>query len=106
MNKQFQLTHAFHNPVRRRRHKNGIAGLVPPIQFWLVRNSPGFLPSPRPFLSKTSVHLPDQPQRQGQAFPDLVQAVLHGGNVIADFRDIFQGNAGNPIHFRHQQVRQ
>lgn len=31
-----------------------LPGFVPPVQFWLVRNSPEFFASPRPFLSKTS----------------------------------------------------
>ena len=40
--------------------KAALPGRVPPIQFWLRRNSPGSLSLPRPLGEQLGVHLADQ----------------------------------------------
>ena len=50
----FQIAKPRRHQVRGGGTNNAVPGLVPPIRFWLRRNSPGSFSSPRPLASRTA----------------------------------------------------
>ena len=81
-----------------------VPGRVPPIQFWLRRNSPGSLSSTAPALQQHAMDFAHQPQAERKAAPQPLKHVIHGRNVVRHLGHILDRDGGFLGRFEQQEV--
>ena len=89
-----------------RRHEDGVAGPGPADPVLRAAEFAGGLGAAASRRQQDGVHLADQAVRQREALAQAPQAVLEGGDVVRDFDDVIQRNAGCLRGLEEQQVRQ
>ena len=84
--------------------KTALPGRVPPIQFWLRRNSPGSLSLPRPRASSSAWISRIRRTQSGKAAAQARQAVVERRDVARDLDDVVEGHAGRLVDLEEQEV--
>ena len=89
-----QRRHAGRRPgVAAAARSGALPGRVPPIQFWLRRNSPGYLPLPAAAREQHRVDLAEQAVATAGSRRAAAQPVLEGGDVVRDLDHVVDRNA-------------
>ncbi len=101
-----QRAHAVDDLVGRRGHVDRIprAGAANPVL--RAAELPGLLLTPAPFAEENPVDFPKQPQREGKALVQPLQAVIQRCDIVGHLDDIVHRDAGHFLALIEEKIRE